>query len=146
LSALPLFSVVHHVDTDGLTLSRPSPTARMTRSARSPPPPSSVRTDKCDLYSSNREIPLITPAGSRREKKCSCSRQRSLERWTKPYTLSDIQPFPALYPCSIRDTEVLEHILPTVKLAVIFRLSLFASLRILLFLHLEVRVGLDGKL
>jgi hypothetical protein len=55
----------------GLTLSRPSPTALMTLSARSPPPPSSVKTDRWDLYSSNKDIPLMIPAGSNREKKFS---------------------------------------------------------------------------
>jgi hypothetical protein len=64
----------------------------------------------------------------------------------RTYTLSDIQPFPPLDPCSIRDTEILEDIPSTVKLAIVLCLSLFASLGILLFLHLEVRVGLDGKL
>jgi hypothetical protein len=56
-------------------------------------------------------------------------------------TLSDIHPFPSLDPCSESDIEVLKHIPAAIDILV-FRLSLLASLGIVLFPRPGWRVGL----
>jgi hypothetical protein len=54
-----------------LTLIKPSPTARLTLSARSPPPPTSLRTERSDLYTSSRDGGETMPAEVNSEKNCS---------------------------------------------------------------------------
>lgn len=121
------------------TLTRPSPTARVTLSARSPPPPSSCKTASKDLYSSSSDDAEARPAGTRYEKNCSCKfsqlhlRVLQASRHKATHSQSHVQPLPAFHPAPECPDQIIDDVLPWVDIVlVVASLALLTCHRLLL--------------